>query len=122
MPAYELVGVPVGRDSKHGRYWNFGDMRLYKETPEMKTRDSEWATVCVEAEEWIDQLRAFERSSSVHDKKMGVWLAEVLPGMMELLEKREVNRRRLEVSSCTTNNGTRCCVINPSGPNWILAL
>jgi len=96
LPSYELVGVPIGRDSKHARFWNFGDLRLYKETPATKTKESEWETVCVEPEEWAEAARLYESSSSQVEKQLGKWIREVLPGVMEHLEKREVAKRREE--------------------------
>lgn len=96
MPSYELVGVPIGRDSKHCRFWNFGDLRLYKETPATKTKESEWETVCVEPEEWVEALRLYESSSSQVEKQLAKWIQEVLPGVLEVLEKREVAKRREE--------------------------
>jgi hypothetical protein len=107
QPAYEVVGVPIGRDAKHARYWNFGDLRLYKESPATKTREAEWETVCVEAEEWLEQTQTFSKSSSGVEKKLAVWLTDVLPGVLEVLEKREVNRRREEVRTAPNRTPPR---------------
>jgi len=88
-------------------YWDFGDMRVYKETPNLQksfvrgkeAEDDDWSAVCVTGHQWSALTRQFAKSNSVKEKAMFGILANALPGILQQKYKEEMeNFRRVRFS------------------------